>query len=95
MGPIAYPETSVNNHRSTLRNITEERISHLHRGTTLKTNIVLLKSQLLKKFPDFCGKEILINPLNAELNPICHLLTLLGGATIVVVGRLRVKRCML
>jgi hypothetical protein len=32
-----------------------------------------------------------INPLNAELNPICHLLALLGGATIVVVGRLRVN----
>jgi hypothetical protein len=32
-----------------------------------------------------------INPLNAELNPICHLLTLLGGATIVVVSRLRVN----
>ena len=30
-------------------------------------------------------------PLNAELNPICHLLALLGGATIVVVSRLRVK----
>ena len=32
-----------------------------------------------------------INPLNAELNPICHLLALQGGATIVVVSRLRVK----
>jgi hypothetical protein len=31
------------------------------------------------------------NPLNAELNPTCHLLALLGGATIVVVSRLRVK----
>ena len=31
------------------------------------------------------------NPLNAELNPICHLLALLGGATIVVVSRLRIK----
>ena len=31
------------------------------------------------------------NPLNAELNPICHLLALLGGVTIVVVSRLRVK----
>src|SRR5215510_3445792 len=30
-------------------------------------------------------------PLNAELNPICHLLALLGGATIVVISRLRVK----
>ena len=32
-----------------------------------------------------------INPLNAELNPICHLLALLGGATIVVISRLRVN----
>ena len=32
-----------------------------------------------------------INPLNSELNPICHLLALLGGATIVVVSRLRVN----
>jgi hypothetical protein len=32
-----------------------------------------------------------INPLNAELNPICHLVALLGGATTVVVSRLRVK----
>jgi len=32
-----------------------------------------------------------INPLNAELNAICHLLALLGCATIVVVSRLRVK----
>jgi len=33
--------------------------------------------------------DALFNPLNAELNPICHLLALLGGATIVVVSRLR------
>jgi hypothetical protein len=32
-----------------------------------------------------------LNPFNAELNPICHLLALLGGATIVVVSSLRVK----
>jgi hypothetical protein len=35
--------------------------------------------------------NILLNPLHAELNPICHLLALLGGATIVVVSRLRVN----
>ena len=34
---------------------------------------------------------MLVNPLNAELNPICHLLALLEGATIVVVSRLRVN----
>jgi len=33
----------------------------------------------------------LFNPLKAELNPICHLLALLGCATIVVVSRLRVN----
>jgi hypothetical protein len=33
-----------------------------------------------------------INHLNAELIPICHLLALLGGATIVVVSRLRVNK---
>jgi hypothetical protein len=32
-----------------------------------------------------------LNPLNAELNPICHLLALLGSATVVVVSRLRVN----
>jgi hypothetical protein len=33
----------------------------------------------------------LFNALNAELNAICHLLALLGGAIIVVVSRLKVK----
>jgi hypothetical protein len=35
--------------------------------------------------------DLSVNPLNAELNPICHLLALLGGATIVVVSRIRVN----
>ena len=32
-----------------------------------------------------------INPLNAELNPICHLLALLGTHHILHVSRIRVK----
>jgi len=32
------------------------------------------------------------NPLNAELNPICHLLALLRDHHILHVGRIRVKR---
>ena len=36
---------------------------------------------------------IKLNPLNAELNPICHLLALLEGATIVDISGLRVKHC--
>jgi len=33
----------------------------------------------------------LFNPLKAELNPICHLLALLGAHHILHVGRIRVK----
>jgi hypothetical protein len=33
----------------------------------------------------------LFNPLNAELNPICHLLALLGAYHILHVSRIRVK----
>jgi hypothetical protein len=32
-----------------------------------------------------------INPLNAELNPICHMLALLGAHPILHVSRIRVK----
>jgi len=34
-----------------------------------------------------------VNPLNAKLNPICHLLALLGAHHILHVSRLRVNRC--
>jgi hypothetical protein len=33
-----------------------------------------------------------INPLNAELNPICHLLALLGAHHILHISRIRVKK---
>jgi len=33
-----------------------------------------------------------INPLNAELNPICHLLALLGARHILQISRIRVKQ---
>jgi len=36
-----------------------------------------------------------INPLNAELNPICHLLALLGAHPILHVSRLKVKELLL
>jgi len=32
-----------------------------------------------------------VNPLNAELNPICYLLALLGAHHFLHVGRIRVK----
>jgi hypothetical protein len=72
---------------------------------SLKTNyhILLQKlpykySALTKPVSTCCRVTILqrnikmgLKPLNAKLNPICHLLALLGGATIVVVSRLRVN----
>jgi len=36
---------------------------------------------------------LLFNPLNTELNPICHLLALLGAHHILHVSRIRVKHC--
>jgi len=38
----------------------------------------------------YTGRTIL-NPLNAELNPICHLLTLLGAHPLLHISRIRVK----
>jgi hypothetical protein len=35
--------------------------------------------------------EMSVNPLNAQLNPICHLLTLLEAHHILNVSRIRVK----
>jgi len=36
-------------------------------------------------------KNVKFNPLNAKLNPICHLLALLGAHHIFHVSRIRVK----
>jgi hypothetical protein len=38
-----------------------------------------------------CSETLAFNPLNAELNPICHLLALLGAHNILHVSRIRVK----
>jgi len=34
----------------------------------------------------------MINPLNAELNPICHLMVLLRAHPILYISRIRVKK---
>jgi len=67
----------------------------LLRGIKVVFYSVMCSSILMYIFFDeeitLCNDIVTINPLNAELNPICHFLALLGGATIVVVSRLRVK----
>ena len=49
--------------------------------------------EAIKKYWDESGgKEcVYINPLNTELNPMCHLLALLGAYLIFHVSRIRVK----
>ena len=52
------------------------------------------KPSLWDQYGCWCSIRLLYsncNPLNTELNPIFHLLALLGGATTVVVSRLRVN----
>jgi hypothetical protein len=49
------------------------------------------KVRLLTKRAKFHTSNTIINPLNAELNPICHLLALLGAHHILHVSRIRVK----
>jgi hypothetical protein len=39
----------------------------------------------------FAYPFVAINPLNAELNPICHLLALLGAHLILHISRIRVS----
>jgi len=40
---------------------------------------------------DILSNWLLFNPLNPELNPICHLLALLGAHHIFHVSRIRIK----
>ena len=37
------------------------------------------------------GTDWVFNPLNAKLNPICHLLEMLGAHPILYISRIRVK----
>jgi len=61
-------------------------------GSTFSVSSSVKPGAEMKVIVDTVKEDIgKLNPLNAELNPICHLLPLLGGATIVVVSRLRVK----
>jgi hypothetical protein len=48
--------------------------------------------QALKSYGGGGGKALpILNPLNAELNPICHLLELLGDRHIFHISRIRVN----
>jgi len=49
----------------------------------------ILRNSLL--FTTSFAVDLMFNPLNAELNPICHMLALLGAHPLLHVSRIRVK----
>jgi len=90
MEPIGCAETSLRNCRYSLRNNSEERSSHVLCGGSLKSsNICYLAISFWTR--SLVGKWLIILSLNAELNPICHLLALLQDHHILHVSRIRVN----
>ena len=57
----------------------------------IEIHICKLHFSLYLKFVNGMINGISINPLNAELNPICYLLALLGAHHFLHVSRIRVK----
>ena len=87
------PETSATDYHYTLRDNPEERSSHLLGGESQKSRNDFLTSQnLTTVLKVLVTSHKYINPLNSKLNPICHLLALLGAHYIFHVSGLRVKR---
>ena len=79
MGPNGGPEASVNNHKSSLPNIPEDRRSHLHRGERLKSKTFVTTTPLSDDNVDQCfstagSREILLE-LITNLNVILYLST--------------------
>jgi len=54
---------------------------------------MILKPRQHKQYKDYqeCGSYDPLNPINAELNPICHILPLLGAHHILHVSSVRVN----
>jgi len=57
----------------------------------LKESICVIQALLLPMKNKIFKLNTYFNPLNAELNPICHLLALLGDHPILHISRIRVK----
>ena len=60
--------------------------TNIHLNCVYKSSIYLTENTLYIYY-----KDQLVNPLNAELNPICHLLALLGAHHILHVSSIRVN----
>jgi hypothetical protein len=51
----------------------------------------MVETQMLLTYTDGKSFTRMYNPLNAELNPICHLLALLGAHHFLHVSRIKIK----
>jgi len=74
-----------------LKSSPEEKLQQYFEQWELKlTKLIAVQEDYFESYinyPSVC----VINPLNAELNPICHLLALLGAHHILHVSRISVK----
>jgi hypothetical protein len=80
MEPIECSETSAFKPQ-TPGKYPKENILHKEHGESLKS----------RQYNSYSIQQENINPLNAKLNPICHLLALLGTPHIFHVSGLRIK----
>ena len=76
---------------SMFRAITCTRITTTCVYITVSNYSAVVGIYMVNCVPHFKYEVTLINPLNAELNPICYLLALLGAHHFLHVGRIRVK----
>jgi len=66
-------------------------LPHLFPRLILDLNVISSKLMFLTVFDVTKHIHLLLNPLNAELNPVCYLLALLGAHHLLHVSRIRVK----
>ena len=72
-------------------NLKEENSNQEEIKSRLKLGNACYHSVQNRLSSSFLSKNVKINPLNAELNPICHLLALLEAHHILHVSRIRVN----
>ena len=64
-------------------------MKHVHLGVS-SLRMTLGSLQVNDKHTQSVNHKPLLNPLNADLSPICHLLALLGAHSILHISKIRV-----